>query len=158
MRRTLRILVLAGMAILGAEFSVGAGEPRPWLCRDKPVFSSERQMTYEVTTRGSQQWQLFFMQFSPGAAHDGFSISHSQRVGAGHNTGKLPPGRYFAVPLYSQGSGVWVCPGYSREADRQAGMVTNLCYGESAPACPISLSVKADESGPGASPPSSMAP
>ena len=70
-----------------------AGEPRPWLCRDKPVFSSEHMMNYDLSARAGLQWQIFFMTYDPNSAHDGFEITDSKEVGLRGvtQTGKLSP-------------------------------------------------------------------
>ena len=79
-----------------------AAEPRPWLCRDKPVFSYDRGMEYEASARPGRQWQLFFMQFDPSGGHDGFTIVSQRDLGIRGEplTGQLAAGRYFAVALY----------------------------------------------------------
>ena len=57
-----------------------AEEARPWLCRDKPVFSYDRSMEYVATARPGREWRMFFMQYSPDAAHDGFDIVNSRAI------------------------------------------------------------------------------
>src|SRR5260221_309910 len=57
------------LAILLASPSF-AEEGRPWLCRDKPVFSLDRSMEYVATARPGRQWRIFFMQYSPDVAED----------------------------------------------------------------------------------------
>jgi hypothetical protein len=138
------------IALIGATLapaSARAMEPRPWLCRDKPVFSSDKPMQYELSARPGTQWQMFFMQFDPNAAHDGFSITQAREIGLRGVTekGKLPPGRYFAVALRRRSGAVWICPGYVRESPKiQPGIVAKLCYGESEPACLVDLIVTPD--------------
>ncbi len=133
------------LAILLASPSF-ADEARPWLCRDKPVFSYDRSMEYQVTARPGRQWRIFFMQYSPDAAHDGFDIVNSREVLSRGDpvAGNLAPGRYFAVALYREG-GHWICPDYTHD-DRnpKLGEVSNLCYGEDGPPCLVKLLVKAD--------------
>src|SRR5216684_7608774 len=100
------------IAILSASLSILfpcaaiAEEPRPWLCRDKPVFSYDHAMQYEATARSGRQWRIFFMLYSPDSAHDGFDIVKSQEIGSRGDPqmGSLNAGRYFAVALY-RGSG-----------------------------------------------------
>ena len=95
------------IAILSASMSIllsraaSAEEPRPWLCRDKPVFSYDHPMQYEATARSGRQWRIFFMLYSPDSAHDGFDIVKSQEIGSRGDpqTGSLNAGRYFAVAL-----------------------------------------------------------
>jgi hypothetical protein len=147
-RFTARLTIAS--VLLGALLApapVHAMEPRPWLCRDKPVFSSDKPMQYELSARPGIQWQMFFMQFDPNAAHDGFSISQAREIGMRGATqrGKLPPGRYFAVALRRRSSEVWICPGYAHESSKiQPGIVAKLCYGESEPACLVDLLVTPD--------------
>ena len=121
-----------------------AAEPRPWLCRDKPVFSSAAALDYQATARPGARWQIFFMQFEPNGPHDGFSIVSSVDLPS-HGTerdGTLAAGRYFAVPLYSRG-GHWICPGYTRDdTATKHGSVAQLCYGQDEGECQVNLSVK----------------
>jgi hypothetical protein len=136
-------ILLAAAAFFESAGAVLAGEPRPWLCRDKPVFSDSHPMQYEVSSR-SGGWQIFFMQFEMNAAHDGFSIKDSRMLGPAPQTGILPPGQYYAVALYRKGS-VWVCS-YGEESSRPPGIVVNLCYGnDSSTGCLATLKVKPRE-------------
>jgi len=124
-----------------------AQQARPWLCRDKPVFSYDRSMEYQVTARPGRQWRIFFMQYSPDAAHDGFDIVNSRDIATrGHPvTGNLAAGRYFAVALYRGSGGHWICPDYTHDdRDPKLGEVSNLCYGEDGPPCLVKLQVKPD--------------
>ena len=123
-----------------------ADEPRPWLCRDKPVFSYDRSMEYQVTARPGRQWRIFFMLYSPDAAHDGFDIVNSREVSSRGDPigGNLAAGRYFAVALYREG-GHWICPDYTHDdRDPKLGEVSNLCYGDGGPPCLVKLQVKPD--------------
>jgi hypothetical protein len=123
-----------------------ADEARPWLCRDKPVFSYDRSMEYQVTARPGRQWRIFFMLYSPDAAHDGFDIVNSREVSSRGDPvgGNLAAGRYFAVALYREG-GHWICPDYTHDdRDPKLGEVSNLCYGEDGPPCLVKLQVKPD--------------
>jgi len=121
-----------------------AGEPRPWLCRDKPVFSSTHMMNYDLSARAGLQWQIFFMTFDPNSAHDGFEITDSKELGLRGvpATGKLSPGRYFTAAMYRQSAGVWVCHKYSRLQPSPKGIVANICYGRQEPTCLVTLTVK----------------
>jgi hypothetical protein len=140
--RVARISSIAALALLTAT-PVLAQEARPWLCRDKPVFSYDRSMEYQVTARPGRQWRMFFMKYSPDAAHDGFDIVDSREV-RGDSSGNLAAGQYFAVALYRQG-GHWICPDYTHD-DRnpKLGEVSNLCYGNGGPPCLVKLQVKPD--------------
>jgi hypothetical protein len=139
-----------GLATTGA-LPAHAAEARPWLCRDKPVFSSSSAMTYQVANHGESRWELLLMQFEPGSAHDGYEIVASQELpaGAGRASGTLVAGRYFAVAMYRGGGGHWICPGYAQDKDRPAGALSRICYGEEASSCPVTLTVVATPS-PGA--------
>lgn len=136
---TLSVVLFAAMV----STTVFAQEPRPWLCRDKPVFSYDRSMEYQLTARPGRQWRMFFMKYSPDAAHDGFDIVGSREV-RGDASGSLTAGQYFAVALYRQG-GHWICPDYTHD-DRnpKLGEVSNLCYGDGGPPCLVRLQVKPD--------------
>jgi hypothetical protein len=117
-----------------------AGEPRPWLCRDKPVFSDSHPMQYQVSAKRGV-WQIFFMQFQINAAHDGFSILESRELTRTPQSGTLPSGQYYAVALYEKG-GAWICS-YGEESSRAPGDIKNLCYGpEDDPSCPATLLVR----------------
>jgi hypothetical protein len=139
------------IAILSATMSIllsraaSAEEPRPWLCRDKPVFSYDHAMQYEATARSGRQWRIFFMLYSPDSAHDGFDIVKSQEIGSRGDaqTGSLNAGRYFAVALYRGSGSHWICPDYTHDnRNPSLGEVSNLCYGEDGPPCLVNLKVK----------------
>jgi hypothetical protein len=150
----MKFLKIASTLMLAAAFAMCTANPaladqaRPWLCRDKPVFSSARAMKFEVTTRPGRQWKMFFMQYSPDAAHDGFDIVNSRELSAGGDsmTGRLEAGRYFAVALYRGAAGHWICPDYAHD-DRTptSGAVSNLCYGAEGPPCLVNLNVMPDQ-------------
>ncbi|HUY26334.1 MAG TPA: hypothetical protein VMV27_02850 [Candidatus Binataceae bacterium] len=144
---TVRTGTSISIALLLTMFAMAqpvcAGQARPWLCRDKPVFSSDHAMNYDLSARAGLQWQVFFMEYEPNAAHDGFDITESKELGLRGVTqsGKLAPGRYFTVAMYRQRAGVWVCHKYSRvKPDPKS--VANICYGREEPACQVTLSVK----------------
>jgi hypothetical protein len=141
-----RFLWIAAAIAIALSSAALAEEGRPWLCRDKPVFSYDRSMEYQVTARPGRQWRIFFMKYSPDAAHDGFDIVNSREVGGRGDpvAGSLTAGRYFAVALYREGSH-WICPDYTHD-DRnpKLGEVSNLCYGDGGPPCLVKLQVKPD--------------
>ena len=146
MKSTIRLALAIALSFAVADTALAA-EARPWLCRDKPVFSYNRSMEYQVTARPGREWRIFFMQFSPDAAHDGFDIAASRAIPSRGDplTGRLDPGRYFTVALYRSGSGSWICPGYAHD-DRnpKLGELSKLCYGEDGPPCLVNLVVKPD--------------
>ena len=124
-------------------------EARPWLCRDKPVFSSNLPMEFSATARPGRQWKMFFMQFQADSGHDGFDIVNSRDLNARGEavTGRLEAGRYFAVALYRGASGVWVCPSYTHEdRNTKLGELSSLCYGQDGPPCLVTLKVTPDHS------------
>jgi hypothetical protein len=135
---TLKALAVAFAAIATASVA-HAAEPRPWLCRDKPVFSSQQPMSYQLTTSSRAQWELFLMQFTPGAGHDGFDITKTISNGSGH----LPAGRYFAVALHNV-RGNWVCPAEVNEQQRVAGTISNLCFAGQDGGCNVKFLVTSD--------------
>jgi hypothetical protein len=136
-------ILSASLAMLSSQ-PTSAEEARPWLCRDKPVFSYDHAMQYQATARPGRQWRIFFMQYSPDAAHDGFDIVNSREIGSRGDaaTGSLTAGRYFAVALYRGAGSHWICPDYTHD-DRNPslGEVSNLCYGEDGPPCLVNLKV-----------------
>ncbi len=141
-RATTSIFALATLAsALTAARPARAAEPRPWLCRDKPVFSSGGPMTYNASLRGSGQWMMIFMTFDPSGGHDGFTIFDSRDV-TGSVTGSLERGQWYAVGMYRDG-GRWVCAAQAQE-NRQfvSGIVRDLCYGASADGCDVKLIVR----------------
>jgi hypothetical protein len=129
-KRTALITSLLAMAIASVAH---AAEPRPWLCRDKPVFSSQHAMRYQVTMTSRSRWQLFLMQFSPGGGNDGFDIA--QRIG-GSSTGPLAAGRYFAVALRNSG-GNWICPPVVSEKPAHGGTISDLCFATDEGECSV---------------------
>ncbi|HXW83561.1 MAG TPA: hypothetical protein VEJ86_04100 [Candidatus Binataceae bacterium] len=139
------IALVSALAVGLSAVSAHATEPRPWLCRDKPVFSSDGPLDFQASAHAGTRWQVFFMQFDPNGPHDGFSIVNSVDLssrGAEHD-GTLQAGRYFAVPLYSR-KGHWICPGYTLDqSEGKRGVVAQLCYGEDDPVCLVTLTVKA---------------
>lgn len=147
---TLRRVIFFGVALsalcLAFESGAAAAEPRPWLCRDKPVFSSDKPVRYEAKSRGKRYWRIFFMQFVPGGPHDGFTITASDDVRAGTSDarGELGSGQFFAVALYLGTGGHWLCPRSVREVNeaRSPEVVSSLCYSdeESGP-CRVALTI-----------------
>jgi hypothetical protein len=128
------------LTIAMAASSAHATEPRPWLCRDKPVFSSQQAMSYQLSTRSQSQWQMFLMQFTPGAGHDGFDIA---KTISGTSSGHLAAGRYFAVALHSAG-GRWICPSYVGEEHAPTGTISNLCFADDDGGCTVKFVVTPD--------------
>jgi hypothetical protein len=135
--------VFVSLLAATAATAAHAAEARPWLCRTKPVFSSDSAMRYSVANHGGARWDLLLMQFEPGSAHDGFEVIASHELAArdGHASGTLAPGRYFAVAMYRGGGGRWICPGYAEDRDRPPDAVSRICYDEDSPGCPIALTV-----------------
>ena len=139
-------LAIATVAIAGVAGSLSpaqAAEPRPWLCRDKPVFSSKEEVQYEVSSQGGTRWQMFFMQLDPNGPHDGYTTINSAQVSPhGSRNGTLPAGQYFAVPLYSR-EGHWICPDYDHDQSfGKSGVVADICYGAAGPPCTLKLTVR----------------
>ena len=128
------LMVMSGPAI--------AGEPRPWLCRDKPVFSTSGASQMDLASHDSRRWQVFLMQFDPSGGHDGFTITDSYELGPGnrHRSESVAAGRYFAVALYDVG-GRWICPAPASD-ERTPGTIASLCYSTEGGPCDVSLMVK----------------
>jgi hypothetical protein len=143
------MITVAILAAIGVGSRAFGAEARPWLCRAKPVFSSDKPMTYEAVNRGGGRWLMTFMRFDPsGLGHDGFTVSSTQDVAA-HATGTLESGRWYAVALYRSG-GHWICPGNAAESDEPVpGMVSNLCYGRDPGECTVKLMVRPQSAGSG---------
>ena len=135
------LVSMAALAIV-APASLAA-EARPWLCRDKPVFSSQQPMSYQLS--GNSRWHLFLMKFSPEGGHDGFDIVKEE---ASPSSGHLSAGRYFAVALHNA-SGHWICPGYAGEQHAgQPGLISNLCFADQDEGCTVRFTVKSDRATP----------
>jgi hypothetical protein len=138
-------VVVIGMTVAAIVTAapVHAAEARPWLCRDKPVFSSSKPMSYEASKRGSGRWLLTFMRFdASGQGHDGFTVVASQEVVA-HSDGTLQAGQWYAVALLHSG-GHWICPGNARESESSgSATLSNVCYGQDPGECAVNLIVRA---------------
>jgi hypothetical protein len=134
-------------ATIGTGSRALGAEARPWLCRAKSVFSSNKSMTYDAINRGGGRWLMTFMRFDPsGLGHDGFTVSSVQEV-APHARGTLEPGQWYAVALYGSG-GRWICPGNAAENDEPApGVISNLCYGRDLGECTVKLLVRPQSAG-----------
>jgi len=121
--------------------SAWAAQPRPWLCRQIPVFSGTRPMTWRATKRGVGSWLMIFMRYDPASGHDGFTIVSTHGV-KGRAEGALDAGQWYAVAQYNS-AGHWICPGNASEShDSAAGTISSLCYGEDEDACDVKLVVK----------------
>jgi hypothetical protein len=133
-------IVLVGIVTIGSGSAVFGAEARPWLCRAKPVFSSDKPMTYQASSRRGS-WLLTFMRFDPSGGHDGFTVASARDVGV-NTQGTLEPGQWYAVALYRAG-GHWICPGNAGESDEPAtGVVSDLCYGRDQGECTVKLTVR----------------
>ncbi len=140
--RMTQLLVTVALSITCAAGVASAGEARPWLCRDKPVFSYNSGMHYTLTSSRGRAWKVCFMAFDPTGGHDGFEVVRSADLAGGSTaSGFLEGGRYFAVAMYHQGSS-WICPGYAQDQQHPpAGQLNNICYGEDGPPCLVTLAV-----------------
>src|SRR5947209_20004645 len=121
-------MLIAAVMMIGVGSQASAAVARPWLCRAKPVFSSDKRMTYQALNRGAGRWLLTFMRFDPsGLGHDGFTVSSTQNVTT-RTEGTLDAGQWYAVALYYSG-GHWICPGNTRESGEPSpGVSSSLCY------------------------------
>jgi hypothetical protein len=146
MTRLMSTVMLAVGMLATATAIVSAGEPRPWLCRDKPVFSSSGPMTYDASMRGSGHWVITFMRFDPSGGHDGFTVFESREM-SGQVTGTLERGQWYAVGMYRE-EGRWVCAGPAQENQQfVAGIVRDLCYGTADGGCDVKMIVRERSSG-----------
>jgi hypothetical protein len=148
----MKLLKRAAMAMTAVGFVLAAGsraravEPRPWLCRDKPVFSSAQPMTYDASLRGSGRWVMIFMRFDPSGGHDGFTVFDTRDV-SGQITGRLESGKWYAVGMYREG-GHWICAAQAEESHQFVpGIVRDYCYGEAEGSCDVKLTVRESKSG-----------
>jgi hypothetical protein len=143
------LAMVATVVMLVAASPARAVEPRPWLCRDKPVFSSDKAMTYDASMRGSGHWVMIFMRFDASGGHDGFTVFDTREVN-GQISGPLEPGQWYAVGMYRE-DGHWICAAQAEEKHQfVAGIVRDYCYGEVDGSCDVKLTVR--ESGSGAAP------
>ena len=127
--------------ILLVASSGDAAEPRPWLCRDKPVFSTSGPSRMDLSSHDGRRWQLFLMQFDPSGGHDGFTITNSYDLSeSSRQSENLSGGRFFAVALYGSG-GRWICPAPARN-ERAPGTIASLCYSAGGVSCGVSLTVR----------------
>jgi hypothetical protein len=141
-------ILVAGL-IAAAPIPALAAEPRPWLCRDKPVFSSHGPMTYDASMRGGGHWVITFMRFDPSGGHDGFTVFDSREV-SGKVSGTLERGQWYAVGMYRE-EGRWICAPPAQENHQfVAGIVRDLCYGTADGGCDVKMIVR--DGGQGASP------
>jgi hypothetical protein len=145
MRVALISMTFAAMLIAAAASSSIAAEPRPWLCRDVPVFSSAKPITWRATARGGGQWLMTFMHYDPSGGHDGFTVVSTSDV-RGSAAGALNAGQWYAVALYRAGDH-WICPGSASDDDEPSGgAISSLCYGRGDDGCDVSLIVRPAES------------
>ena len=122
--------------------SAWSAQPRPWLCRQIPVFSATTPMSWQATKRGAGSWLMIFMRYDPAGGHDGFTIISTQGLKS-RTEGALDAGQWYAVAQYNF-AGHWICPGNACEShDSAAGTISSLCYGEDEDACDVKLVVKA---------------
>jgi hypothetical protein len=140
-------IAMTTAGLMAAAWPARATEPHPWLCRDKPVFSSNLPMTYDASERGGGRWKMAFMRFDGSGGHDGFTVDDTRDV-RGRTTGTLAPGQWYAVGMYRQGN-YWICAARASEKRNfVAGVVRDLCYGEGEGRCDVQLTVR--DSGPAA--------
>ncbi len=146
--RPLTLFFCASILLLGALSSPAlAAEPRPWLCRDKPVFSNPHPMSYKAHAQRGREWHIFLMQFSPGGGHDGFDIVKTIELprGGGESSGQIPAGQYYAVALYHKASGYWICPAYAAEQNPPPlGVISSLCFSDTESGCKVKLTLSGD--------------
>jgi hypothetical protein len=133
---------LIALVLLTTATAAYAGEPRPWLCRDKPVFSTSSAAQMSLASHDSRRWQVFLMQFDPSGGHDGFTITESYNLEPGDRsrTENIEGGRFFAVALFDSG-GRWICPAPAHD-ERTPGTLASLCYSAGGGPCDVTLTVR----------------
>ncbi|HVN88382.1 MAG TPA: hypothetical protein VMT61_01070 [Candidatus Binataceae bacterium] len=140
-----RIGAMAAAAAMTLAAPAWSAQPRPWLCRQIPVFSSSSPMTWQATKRGAGRWLVIFMHYDPAGGHDGFTVVSTNPVN-GQTQGSLDAGHWYAVAQYDSG-GHWICPANaSASSAGAAGAISNLCFGEDDGACDVKLTVKSSGS------------
>jgi hypothetical protein len=61
------------------------------------------------------------------------------------STGHPASGHYFAVGLYHNARGYWICPDYAGDQrSGQLGVISALCFSDSDSGCPVKFTVKLD--------------
>lgn len=137
----LLMLLVAGCAaaftlVFGGP-ALAQSAPRPWLCRQLPVFSAPQPIYWSAVRRGSGEWLMTFMRYDPaGGGHDGFTVVARQPL-HGRTSGRLSPGRYYAAALHRQ-NGHWICPANASDYDDlPAGEVSEICFGEDENSCDV---------------------
>ncbi len=140
-RRLAPIAALAFAILTSIATSALAAEARPWLCRDKPVFSATGPIAYRADNRGGSVWQLFFMHFEMGGENDGYTTVDSCVLRPGASTsGTLSAGQYFAVAMYRVGGGRWICSGPTDDSEgTQPGEISRICYSSDSSDCALKL-------------------
>ncbi len=135
------LLILSLVSVPALARRARATEARPWLCREIPVFSDSKPMTWRAAKRGGGSWLMTFMHYDPaGGGHDGFTVVAEREVGR-QAQGTLDAGQYYAVALYRSGSH-WICPGNASEVHESAGgTIKSLCYGADDGSCDLKLTV-----------------
>jgi hypothetical protein len=142
LRWSIRMLPGVFLALAIGRGGALAAEARPWLCRDKPVFSSSSRSHMDLASHDSRRWKIFLMQFDPSGGHDGFTITNTYDLGPAnrHASEDLDPGRFFTVALYQAG-GHWICHGSALDR-RTPGTIADICYGAgSEGACDVVMKV-----------------
>src|SRR6185437_12960735 len=136
-------LVLGGAAALTVVLCSGLARaespPRPWLCRELPVFSAPQPLHWSAVRRGSGDWLMTFMRYDPsGGGHDGFTVVATQMLRS-RTSGRLGRGRYYAAALYRKG-GHWICPANASDYDDlPAHEISEICFGEDVNSCDVKL-------------------
>lgn len=141
-RRLVATIAALAFAILTSiATSALAAEARPWLCRDKPVFSATGPIAYQADNRGGSVWRLFFMHFEMGGENDGYTTVDSRVLRPGASTsGTLSAGQYFAVAMYRVGGGRWICSGPTDDSESpQPGEISRICYSSDSSDCAVKL-------------------
>jgi hypothetical protein len=147
-RRALRPILILVAAVLFGVVSIRpsrALEPRPWLCRQIPVFSNNQPMTWKATRRGAGRWVLTFMHYDPAGGHDGFTVVSTRDVD-GSAQGTLEAGQWYVVALHRAGEH-WICPANASPTGASAGYVSSLCYGADEDSCDVRLIVQSANKG-----------
>lgn len=134
--------LLVAILLFGRLTTIAQSEPRPWLCRDLPVFSATQPITWSARRTGAGPWLVSFMRYDPaGGGHDGFTVVSTRPV-SGHTSGRLGSGQYYVVALHLT-AGHWICPANESEEDElPAGAIGQICFGKTENSCDLELSAR----------------
>jgi hypothetical protein len=140
----IRLIALLALALVVLGFTPiaapAATAPRPWLCREIPVFSSPQPMIWRAKKTGAGRWLMAFMRYDPAGGHDGFTLVSTREVGSSASA-SLPAGQYYAVALHLM-ENHWICPANASDSEEPpARAISQICYGRDDDSCDVTLTI-----------------